>query len=145
MNIIELIFNLLFKKKTPEIIVGQNIMGNEVRTILSQFTTNLWISDDIFECVNSKNLRDFLIINDVNTLQYINEKRDCDDFAYMLEGDITRWYPASAVGILWGLNRNDVAHAWNFFIDENKKVKFIEPQGDIIFDPTNEEIWIMII
>ena len=143
-RILELIFNLFNKKLLPQVIIGQNITGAEVSAILTPFTTNLWLSDGIFETINTKNLQDFLAVNDVNTFKYESERRDCDDFAYMLQGDITRWYPAGSMGIVWGICYGN-AHAWNFFIDENMKVKFLEPQTDTIFEPTTEQIWIMII
>ena len=144
-SILKLIFSLLNKKSLPTVIIGQNITNAEVNAILTPFTTNLWLSDGIFETINTKNLQDFLAVNDVNILKYESERRDCDDFAYMLQGDITRWYPAGSMGIVWGLTKTGGAHAWNFFIDENMKVKFLEPQTDTIFEPTTEQIWIMII
>lgn len=143
-SILKLIFNLLNKKSLLPVIIGQNIISAEVRAILTPFTTNLWLSDDVFETINTKNLQDFLAGNDVNILKY-TVNRDCDDFAYMLQGDITRWYPAGSIGILWGLNTTGDAHAWNFFINENKELKFLEPQTDQIFEPSSEKIWIMII
>lgn len=87
--------------------------------------------------------------NDDNRIEEIKIIKDfifCDDYSYELMGDVSTWNPAGAFGIVWGNRAGDGAgHAWNFFVDENKKVKFVEPQTDTIFDFTNEIIWIMII
>lgn len=143
MSLLESILNLF--KNTPKVIHGQNITSFEVQNILDSFTNNQWISDGIFECINTQNLKDFLSFDDTNKHTYKEEKLDCDDFSYMLQGNITNWYPEGSIGIVWGNNKNGDGHAWNFFIDESKKLKFIEPQTDEIFNPTIEKIWIMII
>ncbi len=146
MNInLQEIFKGLFKTK-PKVIHGQNITSDEVKNILTSFTANQWISDGIFECINTQNLKDFLSFDDTNKHTYKEEKLDCDDFSYMLQGNITKWYPEGSIGIVWGNRAGDGAgHAWNFFISENKELKFIEPQNDQIFNPSSEKIWIMII
>lgn len=57
----------------------------------------------------------------VDTLVYVVEEHDCDDFGRKLFG-------------LWaGLTWSDV-HALNWFIDENNKFWFIEPQSKKIAD-----------
>ena len=57
----------------------------------------------------------------VDTLVFMAEKHDCDDFARKLFG---KW-----AGLVWTNN-----HALNWFIDENGKFWFIEPQTKKIAD-----------
>ncbi len=142
----------LFKTKTkqpmPEsipIIHGQNITGAEVQALLTPFTDKQWISDGIFECIVTSNFRAFLERNKIDSETYIVDRHDCDDYSYELIGDVTHWYPEGCIGIVWGLNTNGNPHAWNFIINECKKIMFVEPQADTIFRPTTEKIWVMII
>jgi len=57
----------------------------------------------------------------VDKLEYIPEQHDCDDFARELFG---KW-----CGLAW-----TDTHALNWFIDENKKFWFVEPQTKKIAD-----------
>lgn len=59
-----------------------------------------------------------------DSLKYITEEHDCDDFAAKLFG---KW-----AGLVW-----TDTHALNWFIDENEKFWFIEPQTRYIFDKLN--------
>ena len=155
MSLFELLRNLLrnlFKKQAmppvPEavpVIHGQNMTNDEVRALLTPFTDKQWISDEVFECMVTSNFKAFLESNKINSKTYIVDKHDCDDYSYELIGDVTHWYPEGCIGIVWGLNANGAPHAWNFIIDENKQVVFVEPQTDAIFEPSAEKVWVMII
>ena len=74
----------------------------------------------------------FLAQDETNKMGYVVDKRDCDDFSYRLMGQfsIPKWSDL-AFGICW----TDV-HALNVFIDEVRRLWFIEPQTDEI----NEEL-----
>jgi len=143
MDILKIILNLFIKKQI-KVVDTLQINGDDVRKLLTPYTTNLWISDGAFKTINTENLKEFLNSDDVSNRRYINEVHDCDNFAYELEGRVSYWC-GGAFGIVWGLTTNGGAHAWNFYIDENKTVKYVEPQTDIVFEPTTEKIWIMII
>ncbi len=70
------------------------------------------------------------VVNDgnldrVDSLTYVPEIHDCDDFAAELYGE---W-----AGLVW----TDV-HALNFFIDENRKFWFVEPQSQKIADKLDD-------
>ena len=122
------------------------VTGTAVGQVLSQYCKNLWISDGEFNTMDMRNVTDFLKVNPVNDRKYVNEAHDCDDFSYELMGDISTWNSAGAFGMVWGNRAVDGApHAWNFFIDPNLKVWYVEPQNDFIFAPSSENVWILII
>ena len=146
MNLIEMILNILMGRKEQVIPKTMpSIIVDEVRNILIPYTDKLWLSDGTFGLVNMQNLLEFLWSDTVSRRSYITEKHDCDDFSYELMGRVSDWNPDNTFGIVWGTNRSGDGHAWNFFIDENKKVKYVEPQNDVIFDPSTEQIWMMIV
>lgn len=146
MNWLNIILELLKGRKEQTIPEPMpTITGTEVTAILKSYTSNLWISDETFRLVKCDNLRAFLATDEVSNRPYVVEKHDCDDFSYELMGRVSEWNSDNTFGLVWGINVNGDAHAWNFFIDENMDVLFIEPQNDIIFAPTTEKIWIMIV
>jgi len=118
--------------------------------LLSLFTSNIWISDAKYVQVHTDDLKAFLALNPVSTRKYLLESQDCDDFSFEAQGDVCKWYndeeqnSNGAFGIVWGFNAGGSAHAWNFFVNENNKVMFMEPQTDEIFSPGSEKVWIMI-
>lgn len=146
MNLIEMILNLLRGQKEQVIPkIMPSITIEEVKNILTPYTDKLWLSDGTFGLVDTENLKAFLCSDTVSKRLYITEKHDCDDFSYELMGHVSDWNPDNTFGIVWGLNSNGGGHAWNFFIDENKKVRYVEPQNDVIFNPSIEQIWMMIV
>jgi len=94
------------------------------------------LSDSSYKLVDVDYLRTFLKENPVNKRNYVPEKHDCDDFSFILMGDITRWDSDLAFGIVWGRTPSGSGHAWNFFIDTNEKMWFVEPMRDTIFEPS---------
>lgn len=74
--------------------------------------------------------------------RWLAERYDCDDFAYVLKGEMSAHAYASAelrhglcVGIAWGdFDWVDGLHAVNWFIAADGVLRFIEPQTDRIHD-----------
>ena len=129
----------------PIPIVETSIIDRTKLKLLLYYVSKPWISDNVYNVINTSNLTTFLNNNPVSERKYITEKHDCDNFSFELMGDVKEWFPSSSFGIVWGLTTEGNPHAWNFFINENEKVMFVEPQDDTIFSPTTEKIWIMII
>jgi len=146
MNWLNIILELL-KGRKEQIIPEPmpTITGTEVTAILKSYTSNLWISDETFRLVKFDDLKAFLTTDEVSNRPYVAEKHDCDDFSYELMGRVSEWNSDNTFGLVWGITVGGYAHAWNFFIDENMEVKYVEPQTDSIFDPSNEKIWLMIV
>lgn len=141
-----MVLDLFFRKivmVTPKEM--PSIPNTDVGTILRMYTDKIWLSDGTFGLVDTQNLKEFLASDTVNKRSYIAEKHDCDDYSYELMGHVSDWNPDNTFGIVWGLNSNGGGHAWNFFINESMEVKYVEPQNDVIFDPSTEQIWMMIV
>ena len=122
-----------------------SVTADRIKILLTPFTTNLWLSDGVFKYMTKESLAQFLASDPINSRIYKAESHDCDDFSYELMGHVSGWNSDNTFGIVWGQNASGVGHAWNFFVDENEKVWFVEPQTDSIFTPTTEKIWIMIV
>ena len=78
----------------------------------------------------------------LNRRKWLAERFDCDDFAYVLKGEMSvHAYESNefrfplCVGIVWGnFDWVDGYHAVNWFIDSSGEIRFIEPQDDKIFE-----------
>ena len=92
------------------------------------------------------------IINDTSVDQHkwIEERFDCDDFAFLLKaGFVKDAYnggkrrAAHCFGIVWGSLPGP--HAINWMINDDMKLRFVEPQNDQIFFPrtTDKDIYFM--
>lgn len=120
------------------------ITSGEVNEILTSATnTELNCSfanaDITYKCVDIDVLREFLTANDLSRYKYISTIRDCDDFSFMLQGDVSHWDPDLAVGIAWGVTPTGVGHAFNFAIGLHHDLWLIEPQANHVFQP--EKLW----
>jgi len=107
--------------------------------------SDLHITDRTFKLVGIDHLRGFLDDNPVSKRKYVKEKHDCDDFAYILQGDVTKWDSDLAFGIIHGRDANGNSHAWNICIGTDKKVWFVEPQDDTVWKVTGEwKVWLVL-
>jgi len=105
---------------------------------LNMIKTGMYITDRTFKSVDTSHLADFLLENPVSERKYVNERHDCDDFAYILQGDVTRWDSDLSFGIVHGRTPTGVYHAWNVCIGTDNKVWFIEPQTDMLWKPVGD-------
>jgi len=144
-GILDLIWDYFRKPKPVPITDTPTITRDEIYKLLRNFTDNIYIGDNTYKTVQKSDMIAFLARNTVDERRYIVEAHDCDDYAFELMGDVSTWNPAGAFGIVWGNRTDGAPHAWNFFIGEDKKVWYVEPQNDKIFQPTTEKIWVMIL
>ena len=137
----------LFNKKPtidPEAVEPQStakIEGLELQALLTIAapSASVFMADNWKLLCNYEDVALFLAQDQTNKVEYISEEFDCDDFSFRLKGQfsIPGW-AALALGICW---TND--HALNCFVDEDRKLWFIEPQNDTIID-TLENIRLII-
>lgn len=107
--------------------------------------SDLHITDRTFKLVDIPHLREFLLENPVSERKYAKERHDCDDFAYILQGDVTRWDSDLAFGIIHGRDVNGNSHAWNVCIGIDRKIYFVEPQNDRVWKVEGEwKIWLVV-
>lgn len=107
------------------------ISSDEVFNILNKIlpqSDHIYLSDNEYYLCSAKDIENFLAQDGTNKFKYDAEIFDCDDFSYRLMGQmsIPNW-SACAFGIVW----TDL-HALNLFIDEQKKLWYVEPQSDKI-------------
>lgn len=106
---------------------------------------DLHITDRTFKLVDINHLHGFLYDNPVSEREYVKERHDCDDFAYILQGDMTRWDSDLAFGIIHGRDAGGNSHAWNICIGTDKKVWFVEPQDDTVCKVVGEwKVWLVL-
>lgn len=86
----------------------------------------VYLPDSFCKIYRKNDVKEYLGLDEISEIVFVTEEMDCDDFAAELFGKFA--------GLVW-TNR----HALNWFIDENSKLWFIEPQTDKISE--NLENW----
>jgi hypothetical protein len=99
------------------------------------------LSDTSFKLVDVRQFKLFLGRNTTNHRPYVKEIHDCDDFSFVLKGDVTRWDSDLAFGIVWAINPEGTYHALNIMVGTDKEVYFVEPQTDEVFGVSDE--WVV--
>lgn len=131
-------------KTVPKQKDWMRISAADIRQILLD-NTNVEVkcafnnADASYKLVNIDNLKLFIAKNNLANLTYEPEKLDCDDFSFILQGDISRYDSDFAVGIAWGVTPQGQGHAFNWAISTDKQLVFIEPQQNRVFKP--EKLW----
>ncbi len=90
------------------------------------------VTDRDYKRVDRAALERFLQFNRVDRRVYRKTANDCDDFAYILMGDVTRWDSDLAFGIAM-VSRPSGRHALNCFVGLDMQMYLVEPQTDEIF------------
>lgn len=83
--------------------------------------------------------------SELDRREWLAERFDCDDFAYVLKGEMsTHAYQSDSlryalcVGLVWGsFDWIDEYHAVNWFIESGGNLAFIEPQTDVIYEASH--------
>lgn len=85
---------------------------------------------------------------------WLEERFDCDDFAYVLKGEISvHAYATNSLrfglcfGIVWGnFDWVDGYHAVNWFISNDGELRFVEPQDDVIHNASecSGDVWLLL-
>lgn len=137
------LFDFLFKRE-PSPVYNGKISGETVRTLLCTPTTR--ILDRHYTGISIDSFIDFAKFSTISNQPYIPETHDCDDFSFAFFVEARKWAPGVPVGIVIGNTVNGTPHAWNCFVDgQNRKVYYFEPQEDVMFTPTTENVWEIII
>jgi hypothetical protein len=121
------------------------------RPLISKYDNS--VADSTYKCISLSDWKDVLNkIKSVMDIKYKAEISDCDDFALIFAGMLARstikseYSKQLAFGIAWSRT-----HAYNLFIDSNKKCWIYEPQNNVIIgelgktkEPYNTvELWFM--
>lgn len=101
--------------------------------------------DGSFYLPTVKEVQHILKSSQLDRRQWMEERFDCDDFAYVLKGEMSvHAYESNdlrfalCVGMVWGdFDWVQGYHAVNWFIASDREIRFIEPQSDEIYDLTH--------
>lgn len=99
------------------------ITGNEAFSILNKYTSVIYLSDTYFNVTSVEEAKTFTNETKVSAKSYIKDGRDCDNFSFALMGYWSEGLKSFAFGTAWS-----ASHAFNFMIDNNKKLWIVEPQ-----------------
>jgi len=139
MIFIDILKLLFFKKEKPQII-SYIELNNIIPYIRNQagkiylINPDLKVLDNEYALLTKTQIEEFLKSDWTNFRNYRKEKFDCDDFAIVLLGRFHEKFGNCSVGFACS-----DTHAFNFFVDEKRKLWLIEPQTDKIFISSNSK------
>ena len=93
------------------------------------------VGDKHLDPIQPKAMGEFLINDKTDELQWKKGVLECNTFALFFRARAKRWFldrgSNAAVGTIWVYPTwTEVAHAFNFYLNPNMKIIFIEPQTD---------------
>lgn len=90
---------------------------------------NIYVSDPHFDPISNKSMTEFLVFDETDNKDWKKDIWDCDNFALQFAAAAQRYFAPrglnAAVGIIW-TNK----HAFNWYLNPNMEVHYIEPQTD---------------
>jgi hypothetical protein len=82
----------------------------------------IYLPDGDLRCFNETEVAKCWFIKLVSKLTFVSARHDCDDFAAKAFGFF--------LGLTWTINNKGAyVHALNWFINEKKELRFLEPQS----------------
>jgi len=115
--------------------ITDHILLSELRDVLKKACNEptIYLSDMDYALIPKSEMLRFLKRDLTDLAKYTPEYYDCDDFSFRLHGalSIPAW-GGIAFGIAWS-----TMHAYNIFVDDERKVWIIEPQTDRLMEPSN--------
>lgn len=95
----------------------------DLRSLLSPYCKDIYLSDKTYSLTNIKEAKRFSIATKTECRKWLREQHDCDEFSFALMGYWNEGLKQFAFGIAWSDK-----HAFNIMIDNEKQVWIIEPQ-----------------
>lgn len=87
---------------------------------------HIYLVDAKYQLIEKSEMERFLKEDKTDLLTYVPEYFDCDDFSFRLMGQFST--PGWG-GIAFGISFSKV-HAFNIFVDAQKKIWILEPQSN---------------
>ena len=135
------------------------IKAKEVRRIVTEQigpkmakSFQLYTADSEYFCTPEKDAQQIIAESSLDRKRWVSERFDCDDFALVLKAHFAEAAyvdgsrrAAHCFGIVWG--NLPGPHAINWMINDDMKLRFVEPQNDDIFSPrdTDRDIYFMLV
>jgi hypothetical protein len=130
-----LLFSLRFSPK-----MNKKISASKAKWILRKslksrifWTRKILLFDKNYELVDESKL-------DLTSVR-LGSGSDCDERAFVMMGQVIEEYPKYLFGFVEGYDKRDLKHAWCFFMNESKQVRYVEPSTAKIFSPTSEQVY----
>jgi hypothetical protein len=101
---------------------------NNMYVLLTQHTTNIFLSDEFYNLTSKEEAEKFSKETKVQYDTWVADNHDCDNFSFALMGYWSRGLYSFAFGIGWSKT-----HAFNIMIDNNKQIWIVEPQTNQYF------------
>jgi hypothetical protein len=136
---------------------GIYLSRNEVEKIIEKHLAGklksgykINLGDARYFCPTLSDAQKIVNYTSVNERIFITRRFDCDDFAFLLKAEFVKdayregkRRAAHCFGIVWSYL--PVHHAMNWMINDDMKLRFVEPQNDQIFFPrtTDKDIYFM--
>ena len=96
--------------------------------------------DNRYRLISKESLESFLQWYSVPGLA--NRGADCADYCRIMQGEFSKWSPNTAFGMVvvgWNEDTDEwTRHCKNVFVDCNRKIWFVEPQGNTISEYDEE-------
>ncbi|MBU2513445.1 lectin MOA-related protein [bacterium] len=111
----------------------------------------LYLADGEYYCPPLTDAQSIINLSAVDRHTWIRDRFDCDDFALVLKSHFAeasysdgQRRSSHCFGIVWGMLPGP--HAINWMINDDLKLRFIEPQSDQVFFPRqgDKNIWFML-
>ncbi len=134
------------------------IPASDLRTLISRQLGDklgrnfgLYIADSEYYCPPVADAREIIQNSAVDRHIWVSERFDCDDFAHVLKAHFAeaayvegKRRAAHCFGVVWGMLPGP--HAINWMVNDDLKLRFVEPQNDNIFFPreSDKDIWFML-
>ncbi len=112
---------------------------------------HLYCADDEYYCPPVGDASKIIKNSRLDRRNWVAEKFDCDDFAHVLKANFSeaaykdgRRRRPHCFGIIWGAFPH--AHAINWMVNCDLKLRFVEPQSGRIYFPRvdDRDIWFML-
>ena len=96
---------------------------NEVFSLLSKVSSQVYISDDFLDLTTQTEASKFSEETAVMYRTWVSEQHDCDNFSFALNGYWSDGLKSFAFGIAWSQ-----IHAFNIMVDKDLEIWIVEPQ-----------------
>ena len=137
---------------------GIYLLSKHVEKIIKQQLKNhlqsncsIYLADKKYFCPKLRDVKTIINTTNVDQRIWIQERFDCDDFAFLLKAEFVKdayrqgdRRAAHCFGIVWGSLPG--LHAINWVINNDLKLRFVEPQNDSVYFPkeTDKNIFFML-
>ena len=142
------------KEDDVDIVTGRELLDIVAEKLRITNLHEVSFADGSYALVDPHWVTTFLTFDLTEHIPYIPERFDCDDYAWVVAGEVKKWFWKSPVkasiafGMLWGDIRKESdpdkprGHAVNFLVTRDRNIVLIEPQNDGVFNFTSKStVW----